>query len=99
MIPNPDKVQLILWGVLMLGCIIFGVLFLWQKSRIANGVYYTTALVMVILFLYTGIKHLSQAAKVGVKIAWYKQRWIWTGILTFIWTIILFVSNYARNFG
>jgi hypothetical protein len=97
--PNPDRVQIILGSIAFLGCILFEVFFLLHEFHIANGVCYATILVFSIACLYTGLRRLSRAAKEGVKIAWYKQPWILSSIFTLIWAIVLFISNYARNFG
>ena len=97
--PDIDRVQVILGGFFFLGIILFGIFFLMDNLRLANGVFYITMLLFLIGFLYTGLRRISKKSKEGVKIPWYKQPWILLSILMFVSLFILFISNYARNFG
>ena len=97
--PDIDKVQVILGVVVLLGCILFGAFFLLGKLLIANGFSYATMFVFVIVCFYTGLRHISQASKEGVKISWYKQPWILLSILLFVSMAIIFISNYPRIYG
>lgn len=94
--PNVGKVQVILGGIVFLGCILFGVFFLMDKMRIGNSTFDATIFIFIIACFYTGLRHISQASKEGVKISWYKQPWILLSILLFISMVLLFIANYSR---
>ena len=97
--PDIDRVQVILGGVFFLGIILFEIFFLIGKLRLANSIFYVTMLLFLIGFLYTGLKRISKKSKEGVKIPWYKQPWILVSILMFVTLVMIFISNYTRNFG